>query len=68
MKKLLIIIFLINLSSTAKSNTEIEINQNNYETLTEIYLHELKVIWSNIYLQKLTIQNKERDELQILGE
>ena len=68
MKKLFIIIFLINLSSIAKSNTEIEIDQNHNETLTEIYLHELKVIWSNIYLKKLKIQNKEIDELQIIGE
>ena len=47
-----IIIFIV--SFVAESNTKIDVNENIYSsTLTEKYIKELRLIWSNLYQKQL---------------
>ena len=67
MKNIIIIIIYICICSfSAKSNTEIDINSNIDIKLTDKYINELEIIWSNIYQKELKIKNKELDSLLII--
>jgi TPR repeat protein len=68
MKKIsIILVFTFIVSFIAESNTKIDVNENIYSsTLTEKYIKELRLIWSNLYQKQLKIHNKEFENLLII--
>ena len=63
---IIIIVYICTCSFSAKSNTEIDIKSNIDIKLTDKYINELEIIWSNIYQKELKIKNKELDSLLII--
>ena len=68
MKKISIILVLTFIVSfIAESNTKIDVNENIYSsTLTEKYIKELRLIWSNLYQKQLKLSNKELETISII--